>query len=98
MRADYDSEADALSIDLRRFERYERQDRVDDDYCVIGFAAGAPARVSLLGPEAHLDLLDIAAERYDLDAAALRAAAQAALAAPDRVVSLEVAATQVAAR
>lgn len=92
MRADYDSEADALSIDLRRFERYERQDHVDDDYCVVGFAAGAPVRVSLLGPGEHLDLLDVAAERYDLDGAALLAAAQAALAAPDRIVDLEVSA------
>ena len=32
------------------------------------------------------------AERYDLDREALQAAAQSALAAPDRVVSLEVAA------
>jgi hypothetical protein len=92
MRADYDSEANALSIDLRRFDRYERQDEVDDDYCVVGFAAGAPARISLLSPAKHLDLLDVAAERFSLDGAALRAAAQAALAAPDRVVELEVSA------
>jgi hypothetical protein len=91
MRADYDSEANALSIDLRRFDRYERQDEVDDDYCVVGFAEGAPARVSLLSPAKHLDLLDVAAERFSLDGVALRAAAQAALAAPDRVVELEVA-------
>jgi hypothetical protein len=92
MRADYDSEADALSIDLRQFERYERQDQVDDDYCVIGFAEGVPVRISLLGPGEHLDLLDVAAERYDLDGAVLLAAAQAALAAPDRIVDLEVSA------
>jgi hypothetical protein len=92
MRADYDSEANALSIDLRRFERYERQDEVDDDYCVVGFAGGEPVRVSLLSPAKHLDLLDVAAERFSLDGVALRAAAQAALAAPDRVVELEVAA------
>jgi hypothetical protein len=96
MRADYDSEANALSIDLRRFDRYESQDEVDDDYCVVGFAEGEPVRVSLLSPTKHLDLLDIAAERFNLDGGALRAAAQAALAAPDRVVELEVAA-QVAA-
>ncbi len=53
-------------------------------------------RVSLLSPAKHLDLLDIAAERYELDGLALLAAAQAALAVPDRVVELEVAA-QVAA-
>jgi hypothetical protein len=92
MRADYDSEADAVGIDLRQFDRYERQDQVDDDYCVIGFADGEPVRVSLLSPAEHLDLLDVAAERYELDAAALRAAATAALAAPDRIVTLDVSA------
>jgi hypothetical protein len=58
MRADYDSEADALSIALRRFKRYDHQEQ---------------------------------AERYELDAAALTAAAQAALAAPDRLVVMDVA-------
>lgn len=96
MRADYDSEADALSIDLQQFEHYERQDQVDDDYCVVGFAGGRPASVALLTPAKHLDLLTLAAERYDLDGTALVAAAQAALAAPDRIVDLEVSA-QVAA-
>lgn len=90
MRADYDSEADALSIDLVQFDRYERQDQVDDDYCVVGFAKGGPARVALLAPAKHLALLQVAAERYDLDGPALIAAAQAALAAPDRLVRLEV--------
>jgi len=89
MRADYDSEADAIAIELQQFDRYERQEEVDDDYCVVGFANGKPVQVSLLGPARHLDLLDVAAERYDLDGTALRAAAQAALAAPDRVVTLE---------
>lgn len=92
MRADYDSEADALSITLRRFRRYDDQEEIDDDYCVVGLAQGAPVRVSLLSPAKHLDLLEDAARRFDLDYAALLAAAQAALAAPDRVVDLEVAA------
>jgi hypothetical protein len=92
MRADYDSEADALSITLRRFGRYDDQEQIDDDYCVVGFANGGPVRVSLLSPAKHLDLLEVAASRYGLDSAALLAAAQAALAAPDRAVNLEVAA------
>ncbi|MGH3427430.1 MAG: hypothetical protein ACRDQZ_07655 [Mycobacteriales bacterium] len=92
MRADYDSEANALAIDLQQFDRYDRQDQVDDDYCTVGFAGSVPVRVSLLAPARHLGLLDVAAERYGLDAPALLAAAQAALAAPDRVVELEVAA------
>jgi hypothetical protein len=92
MRADYDSEANALSIDLIQFELFERQECVHDTYCQVGFAKGVPANVELLNPAEQLDLLEVVAERYDLDGPALRAAAQAALAAPDRVVELEVAA------
>ena len=91
MRADYDSQADALSIELRRFRYYDRQDQVDDDYCTVGFAEGRAVNVSLLAPAKHLDLLDLAAVRFGLDGGALAAAAQAALAAPDRVVELKVA-------
>jgi hypothetical protein len=90
MRADYDSEADVLAIDLRAFEHYERQEHVDDDYCVVGFAAGEPVRIALLSPEAHIDLLVTTAKRYELDGTALVATAQAALAAPDRIVELKV--------
>lgn len=89
MRADYDSEADALDIELVRFERLEGQDSVDDTYCQVGFSAGVPACVELLAPGEHLDLLGVVAERYDLDGTALLAAAQAALAAPDRLVELK---------
>jgi hypothetical protein len=92
MRADFDSEANALSIDLIQFDRYERQESVHDTYCQVAFANGAPANVELLNPAEQLDLLEIVADRYDLDGPALRAAAQAALAAPDRVVELQVAA------
>ncbi len=92
MRADYDSEADALSIDLRQAERFDHQEQVDDDYCNVGIVNGTVVNVELLYPARYLDLLEIAAKRYDLDGVALSAAAQAALAAPDRVVELKVAA------
>lgn len=92
MRADYDSEADALDIELIPFKYFERQEQVHDSYCTVGFSGGRLVDVELLTPAEHLDLLDVVAERYDWDAAALRAAAHAALAAPDRVVELEVAA------
>jgi hypothetical protein len=90
MRADYDSEADALSIDLIKFDRFEYQESVHDTYCQVAFARGVPANVELLTPAEHLDLLGVVAARYDLDGAGLLAAAQAALAAPDRIVDLEV--------
>lgn len=96
MRADYDSEANALSIELRVVERFDYQEQVDDDFCNVGFSDGQPVNVELLDPAGHLDLLEVAAKRYSLDGAALIAATQAALAAPNRVVSLEVAAPAVA--
>ena len=93
MRADYDSRADALLIVLRDFKHLDSEEQVDDDYCNVGLVRDFPVQVELIGPRVHLDLLDVAAERYDLDAAALTAAAQAALAAPDRAVTLDVAAS-----
>ncbi len=90
MRADYDSEADALLIELRRVERVDDQEEVDDDYCVVGIVGGHVVNIGLLYPAKYLDLLKVAAERYGLDGDALVAAAQAALAAPDRLVELEV--------
>lgn len=97
MRADYDSQVDALDIELFRFGQTERDEVVDDSFCVVTFANGRPAAVELLTPAMHLDLLDVAASRFNLDAVELRAAAQAALAAPDRVVEVEVAAVRASA-
>lgn len=90
MRATYDSEADALSIDLVEVESWEGAEEVDGDYCTVAFAEGRPVNVELLAPAAHLDLLATAAERHRLDAQALEAAARSALAAPNRAVVLEV--------
>jgi uncharacterized protein YuzE len=90
MRADYDSKADALDIELVRFELLEGEDSVDDTYCQVGFANGAPACIELLNPAEQLDLLSVVAERYELDGDTLLAAARAALAAPDRLVELKV--------
>ena len=90
MRADYDSKADALDIELVRFERLEGEDSVDDTFCQVGFANGGPACIELLNPAEHLDMLPVVAERYELDGDALLAAARAALAAPDRLVELKV--------
>ncbi len=91
MRADYDSKADALSIELCRFEHFDYEETIDDENCYVGIVGGRAVEVDLLYPARHLDLLGVAAERYGLDGTALIAAAQAALAAPDRVVELEVA-------
>ena len=90
MRAEYDSEADALSIDLIDADRWDRSETIDDSFCTVAFADGRPANVELLSPAAHLDLLVVAADRHRLDAEALEAAARSALAAPDRTVVLDV--------
>jgi hypothetical protein len=91
MRAEYDSEADALSIDLVDADRWEGADQVvEDSFCTVALADGRPANVELLAPGKHLELLDRVAELHGLDAEALRAAAGSALAAPDRVVVLDV--------
>jgi len=90
MRAEYDSAADTLSIDLIEGERWEGADPIDDDYCTVALAAGRPANVELLSPREHRGLLRVAAERHKLDPEALEAAASSALAAPDRTVVLDV--------
>jgi uncharacterized protein YuzE len=90
MRADYDSEADALSIDLLEVDGWDAGKSVDEnEHCNVEFSKGRVANVELLYPAENLELLSLAAERFDLDAQGLRAAAEAALAAPDREVTIE---------
>jgi len=90
MRAEYDSRADALSIDLGTANRWDRGEGVDEDFCTVSFAGGEPANIELIGPREHLELLERAARRYGLDGEAIEAAARSALAAPDRIVVLDV--------
>jgi uncharacterized protein YuzE len=91
MRADYDSEADALLIELRQVERFDHGEQIDDDYCNVGIVGDRVVAVELLYPAEHLNLLEVAADRYQLDGVALLAAANAALSAPDRLVVMDVA-------
>ena len=90
MRAEYDSRADALSIDLAAAARWDDADSMEDDYCTIALSGGQVANIELLSPREHLGLLAHAAQRHGLDPEALQAAAQSALAAPDRTVVLDV--------
>ena len=92
MKADYDSEANALSIDLVDARSWEGSEGVGERVNV-SFADDKPVNVELLYPDLGLEQpLREAAERYELDAEALIAAALAAIAAPDREVTLELAA------
>ena len=90
MRADYDSEANAISIDLVVVDRWDYGEKVTDRVNVA-IASGRPVNVELLYPTEGIEgPLAVTAERYDLDVEALLAAARAAFAAPDRPVTLEV--------
>jgi hypothetical protein len=92
VRADYDSAANAISITITDAMSAGRSDEVHAR-AIVALADGQPVEVQLLYPDMGLaEPLAAVAERYDLDREALAAAAQSALAAPDRVVSLEVAA------
>lgn len=88
MKADYDSQANALGIELAEVDRWDDGDGFDEDYCNLGFLKGRLVYIGLLYPSENLHLLEAVAESYDLDAARLIAAARAALAAPDRKVTI----------
>lgn len=93
MRAEYDSEARALWIELDP-ERGEPTWAGTADVaagCAVALGSDGEAfAVELLGPGDDLAELVPAARRYGLDLETLRAAARAALEAPDREVRLAV--------
>ncbi|MGH2874230.1 MAG: hypothetical protein ACRDL5_17440 [Solirubrobacteraceae bacterium] len=92
MRADFDSHANAISITLAETRVADASDEVHPR-AIVALAAGRPIELQLLYPDRGISApLAAAAERYELDLEALQAAAQSALAAPDRLVSLEIAA------
>ena len=91
MRADYDSKADTIQIELEPVDRLDRDD-ADIVGVIVGIRDERPVMIDVIGTRTGIDdQLRSAAERYSLDAEALIAAAQAALAAPDRAVTLDVA-------
>ncbi len=92
MQADYDSSANAISIAITDAPSADQSDEVHPR-AIVALAAGKPVEVQLLYPDMGIsEPLAAVADRYDLDREALEAAAQSALAAPNRVVSVEVAA------
>jgi hypothetical protein len=91
MRADYDSEANAISIAFVEKGRAEKADR-RHPRAIVALRNGQPLELQLLYPDLGIEEpLRAVADRYRLDPEALIAAAKAALAAPDRAVTLEVA-------
>lgn len=92
MRADYDSAANAISIAITDAPLADGSAEVHSR-AIVALAGGKPVEVQLLYPDTGIsEPLAAVADRYDLDVEALHAAAQSAFAAPDRVVSVEVAA------
>lgn len=92
MKADYDSQADALSIDLAAVDHWQDSEVIDDDCCVVALAEGRPVNIELLYPAENLKVLEKAADHFDLDHEAIEVAAKAALAAPDRLVEIDLSA------
>jgi hypothetical protein len=91
MKADYDSEADAIMIDLVEVDQWDHKVMIDDaDYCGVAFLHDKPVSVTLRYPKEEIGLLGDAARRFDLNELALRATTHAALAAPDHLVTVDV--------
>jgi hypothetical protein len=92
MRADYDSRADTIQIELEPVERLDAGERIENGAVVVHFLKDRPVIVDVIGTGVDIARpLCGAAERHGLDTEALIAAARAALAAPDRVVTVDVA-------
>jgi hypothetical protein len=91
MKADYDSEADAILIEIEEVAHWDNAAAIDDAmYCQVAFRDGRPVGVSLRYPREEMRLLERAAEQFGLDALGLLATTQAALAAPDHEVRVDV--------
>jgi hypothetical protein len=90
MKAYFDSEANAVSIDLLDVDHWDDGDEFDEYFCTVAFRDERLVNVGLLCPSENLHLLEAVAESYKLEAGELIAAAKAALVAPDRLVRVEV--------
>jgi hypothetical protein len=88
MKADYDSRANAVSIDLIEVDHWDDGDEFDEYYCTVAFSNGRLANIGLLYPSENLHLLEAVAEHFELNPDDLIAAAKAALAAPDRAITV----------
>ncbi len=92
MTADYESAFDTIQITLGDVDHLNGGSEVIGNGAVIvGYSDGRPAMIDIIGTrDGFENQLRIAAERNELDAEALIAASNAAIAAPDRSVRLDV--------
>ena len=92
MQADYDSSANAISVLLEGGVHADASDEVHPR-AVVALHDGQAVEVQILYPELGIaEPVAAAVARYELDREAIEAAVQSALAAPDRMVTVEVAA------
>lgn len=92
MRADYDSEGNSIQIWLEEAENWDKDDVLAGDRVIVSSSSGRAVLVEIHAATRKLaESLAAVASAYDLDYEALLAAAEAALAAPDRTVTLSVA-------
>lgn len=91
MRADYDKAADTIQIELESVDRLDG-DIADIAGVLVGIRDQRPVLIDLIGTGTRIDeRLRLVGERFELDAEALIAAARAALSAPNRAITLDVA-------
>lgn len=91
MRADYDKTADTIQIELQPVDQLDG-DIANIPGILVGICDRKPVLIDVVGTETRIDeRLRTVGERYELDAEALIAAARAALSAPNRAVTLDVA-------
>ena len=90
MKVDYDSRADTIQIVLQPIDRLERDD-AEVSGAIVGIREGVAVTVDVIGTSSGLDRrLRVVAERHGLEVVVLSASAHAALAAPDREITLVV--------
>jgi hypothetical protein len=92
MKVDYDSEGHSLLFEFGEFREYEDGDYVEEltgGSCIVWIHDGLVDSIQLLDADKDIAPLDEAADRFRLDATGLRAAAKAALAAPDREITIK---------
>jgi hypothetical protein len=90
MRAEYETQTDSIAIELTSGGR---ADHGDDSVpgAVVHLRGGRPVAIDLIGVRSGVDAALVAVSAaHGLDRESLLAAARAALAAPDRVVELDV--------
>jgi hypothetical protein len=96
MKVDYDSEGKSLLFEFDEPENYERVEELSTGECIVWVRGDSPVSIQLLAADKGIGPLDEAADRFGLDAVSLRAAARAAMVAPDREITIELSAKRLA--